>query len=56
MKNKPYYVVYISMDTFFYKFTTKKEAIAFRYTLQHDGDVKVYIKKKYRDSRISDFR
>jgi hypothetical protein len=53
---KPYYIVSATMDTFYYKYATKKEAIASRHTLQQDGASKVYIKKKYGESAISDFR
>ncbi len=53
---KQYYVVSCNEWGFFYTESTKAEAIRLRNELKLEGGVNIYIKKKYRNSYLSDYK
>jgi len=52
---KAYYQVFAKGDTMFTYCTTKEIAKQERKRMKADGIVRIYIKKKHRTSRISDY-
>jgi len=55
MKRKPYYVVYISGDMRMTKYKTKEEALQQRAYLKQLGWVHINVRKKHRQSNLSDY-